>query len=281
MAIGMLGRKVGMTQIYQASGEAVPVTVIEAGPCHVLQIRTAERDGYEAVQLGFLDKPRPKHPGGKKPRHAASRSERGHVAKLDSKRAKRRAAAGIELPPKPNCEPKRFIREFRVKPEGVAVGDQVSAAMFEPSLEQLPRLLKELAEQFKLDTEKAGWQKELEVKKPAEYAKVLNSIQAVDVIGTSKGRGFAGVMKRHNFKGQRATHGVKKCHRHMGSTGCRTFPGRIFKGKRMPGHFGHERCTSRNLKVVRVDAENSLLLVRGAVPGPNGGYVMIQQTNSV
>jgi large subunit ribosomal protein L3 len=103
----------------------------------------------------------------------------------------------------------------------------------------------------------------------------------VDVTGTSKGRGFAGVMKRHNFKGQRASHGVKKCHRHMGSTGCRTFPGRIFKGKRMPGQLGNERCTSRNLKVVRIDGENNLLLVRGAVPGPNGGYVMIRTTNSV
>lgn len=238
MAIGILGRKVGMTQIFESTGEAVPVTVIEAGPCHVLQIRTVDRDGYEAVQLGFLDKRRPKHSGRGRPRHVASRSERGHVAKLDSKRAKRRAAAGIELLPKADCEPKRFVREFRVAAEGVAVGQVIG-----------------------VDT--------------------LAEVKAVDVIGTSKGRGFAGVMKRHNFSGQRASHGVKKCHRHMGSTGCRTFPGRIFKGKRMPGQFGDERCTSRNLKVVRVDAENSLLLVRGAVPGPNGGYVMIRQTNRV
>lgn len=238
MAIGILGRKVGMTQIFESSGEVVPVTVIEAGPCHVLQIRTSERDGYEAVQLGFLDKVRPKHPSGKKPRHAASRSERGHVAKLESKRAKRRTAAGIELAAKADCEPKRFVREFRVPAEGVTVGQVIG-----------------------VDT----------------FAEVVS----VDVVGTSKGRGFAGVMKRHNFSGQRATHGVKKCHRHMGSTGCRTFPGRIFKGKRMPGQFGHERCTSRNLKVARVDAENNLLLVRGAVPGPNGGFVMVRQTNSV
>lgn len=238
MAIGMLGRKVGMTQIFEPSGEVVPVTVIQAGPCHVLQIRTTDRDGYEAVQLGFLDKRRPKHSGRNQPRHAAGRSERGHVAKLDSKRAKRRAAAGIEPLVKADCEPKKYVREFRVSAEGITVGQVIG-----------------------VDT--------------------LAEVKSVDVIGTSKGRGFAGVMKRHNFKGQRATHGVKKCHRHMGSTGCRTFPGRIFKGKRMPGHFGHERCTSRNLKVVRVDAENSLLLVRGAVPGPNGGYVMIQQTNTM
>ena len=238
MAIGLLGRKVGMTQIFEPSGEVVPVTVIEAGPCHVLQLRTVERDGYEAVQLGFLDKPRPERRTGKRPRHKAIRSERGHVAKLDSKRSKRRAGHGIEPVAKAGCEPQRFIREFRVSVEGFTVGQQIGVESFE-------------------------------------------EVKAVDVIGTSKGRGFAGVIKRHHFKGQRATHGVKKCHRHMGSTGCRTFPGRIFKGKRMPGHLGHDRRTSRNLKLARVDKENRLLLVRGAVPGPNGGYVMVRQTNTL
>ncbi len=108
---------------------------------------------------------------------------------------------------------------------------------------------------------------------------LFEKIKAVDVTGTSKGRGTAGVMRRHNFKGQRATHGVKKVHRHGGGTGMNTFPARVFKGKRMAGRMGNEKMTARNLKVVRVDLENNLLLVRGAVPGPNGGYLVIKETN--
>jgi large subunit ribosomal protein L3 len=228
MATGLLGRKVGMTQIFDQTGQAVPVTVIQAGPCHVLQIKTEARDGYEAVQLGYLDKPR----------RLASRSARGQVAKLDSKRQKRRAAAGVEAIPKPDCEPQRFIREFRVKPEGLQIGQEVKVDIF------------------------------------AE-------VKAVDVVGITKGRGFTGVMKRHNFAGQRATHGVKKVHRHAGSIGRNTDPGRVDKGTRMAGHYGNERCTIRNIKVARVDVENNLLLVHGAVPGPNGGYVVIRSTNKL
>ena len=228
MATGLLGRKVGMTQIFDESGKVVPVTVIEAGPCHVLQLRTKERDGYEAAQLGFRDKPR----------RLASRSQRGHVAKLDSKRQKRRAAAGVESTPKPDCEPQSFIREFRVKPEGLQVGQEVKVDIF------------------------------------AE-------VKAVDVVGITKGRGYTGVMKRHNFHGQRASHGVKKVHRHCGSIGRNTDPGHVDKGRKMAGHYGHERCTIRNLKVARVDVENNLLLVHGAVPGPNGGYVVIRSTNKL
>lgn len=229
MAIGLLGRKVGMTQLYDNdTGTVVPVTVIQAGPCHVLQVRSIERDGYEAVQLGYLDKPR----------RLANRSERGHVAKLDSKRSKARANAGIEAVPKAGSEPKRLVREFRVAAEGVTVGDEVGVDTF------------------------------------AEVA-------SIDVVGTTKGRGFAGVMKRHNFAGQRASHGVKKCHRHMGGSGCSAYPARLFKGKKMPGQYGSSRCTVRNLKVVKVDAENNLLIVRGGVPGPNGGYVLIRETNKL
>ena len=228
MPIGLLGRKVGMTQIYDDAGVVIPVTVIEAGPCHVLQVRTTERDGYEAVQLGYLDKPR----------RLAARSERGHVAKLDSKRSKARAQAGVEPVAKADCEPKRFIREFRTSTEGVNVGDKVSVAAF------------------------------------AE-------VTAVDVVGTSKGRGTAGVMKRHNFHGQRASHGVKKCHRHAGGTGCSASPSRLFKGRRMAGHYGSARITTRNLKVVRVDTDNNLLLIKGAIPGPNGGFVTVRETNKV
>ena len=110
---------------------------------------------------------------------------------------------------------------------------------------------------------------------------LFDEVKAVDVTGTSKGKGFQGAMKRHNFKGQRATHGVKKVHRHIGGTSGNTFPGRTFKGKKMAGQMGNERSTMRNIKVVRVDKENNLLLVNGAVPGPNGGYVIVRQTNKL
>jgi len=225
MSRGILGRKVGMTQVYREDGTAVPVTVIQAGPCSVLQVRDMDRDGYEAVQLGFLDKPR----------RLAARSERGHVAKLDSKRSKARASAGVELLVKADCEPKRFIGEFRGSTD-LAVGTEVNVD-------------------------------------------VLAEVKRVDVTATSKGRGFAGVMKRHNFAGQRATHGVKKVHRQSGGTGSSADPSRVIKGMKMAGHYGNTRTTIRNLEVIRVDTENNLLLVRGAVPGPAGGYVSIRETN--
>jgi len=225
MSRGLLGRKVGMTQVYREDGTAVPVTVIQAGPCSVLQVRDMDRDGYEAVQLGFLDKPR----------RLAARSERGHVAKIESKRSKARSAAGVELLVKADCEPKRFIGEFRGSSD-LTVGTEV-----------------------KVD--------------------VLAEVKRVDVTATSKGRGFAGVMKRHNFAGQRATHGVKKVHRQSGGTGCSADPSRVIKGMKMAGQYGNARTTIRNLEVIRVDTENNLLLVRGAVPGPAGGYVSIRETN--
>jgi len=226
--IGLLGRKVGMTQIYDSAGDVIPVTVIEAGPCHVLQLKTKERDGYEAVQLGFLDKPR----------RLASRAQRGHVARLDSKRQRNRATAGIAVLPKADCEPQRFVRELRVPVEGYEIGQQVKVDAFES----------------------VGW---------------------VDVTGITKGRGTAGVMKRHNFHGQRASHGVKKVHRLPGSIGMNTDPHHVFKGRRMAGRLGAERVTIRNMKVVRVDKDNNLLLINGAVPGPNGGYVIIRETNKL
>lgn len=225
---GLLGRKVGMTQVFDADGTVVPVTVIEAGPCKVLALRSPERDGYSAVQVGFLDKPR----------RLASRAVRGQVASLESKRSKRLAEAGVVAGVKPNCEPKRFVREFRGTSEGVEVGQDFSVSLFE-------------------------------------------GVERVDVTGTTKGRGTAGVMKRHGFKGQRASHGVKKVHRHQGGTSMNTSPARVFKGKRMAGRYGNERSTMRNLKVVRIDAENNLLLVRGAVPGPNGTLLVVQQTNLI
>lgn len=228
MTVGLLGRKVGVTQIFDPAGIAIPVTVIEAGPCHILQLKTKERDGYEAVQVGYLDKPR----------RLATRSQRGHVAKLESKRQRSRAAVGIEPLPKAACEPKRFIREFRATIEGLSVGQELKVDLFE-------------------------------------------GVAAVDVVGTSKGHGFTGPMKRHNYHGQRATHGTKKVHRHPGSIGSSAFPSRVQKGRKLAGQMGAARVTVRNLRVVRIDAANNLLLVRGAVPGPNGGYLMIRKTNKV
>jgi large subunit ribosomal protein L3 len=208
MQVGLLGRKIGMTQIYEPDGTAVPITVLECGPCTVLQVRTEERDGYHALQLGFDDKKR----------KSANQAERGH-AKLA------------------NAEPKRFIREIRQEaPADRKAGDILTVEVF-------------------------------------------NEIKAVDVIGVSKGRGFSGVIKRHGFKGLRASHGVKRMHRHPGSSGPSADPSHTRKGIRKPGHYGNARITVRNLKVVRVDPTNNLLLIRGAVPGPNGGYITIRQTN--
>ena len=225
---GILGRKVGMTQIYDDAGNVIPVTVVQAGPCDVLQVRTPEKDGYEAVQLGFLDKPR----------RLASRSERGHVAKLDSKRSKKRSANGVAAVAKAGCEPKRYVREIRGGAGELTVGGKVDVSAFE-------------------------------------------GVERVDVVGTSKGRGFSGAMKRHNFSGQRATHGVKKCHRALGGTSASAFPSRLFKGKKMPGRYGGSRSTMRNQKLARIDGEQNLLLIRGAVPGPNGGLVIVKKTNKL
>jgi large subunit ribosomal protein L3 len=210
MHVGLLGRKVGMTQVFHENGTIVPVTVLECGPCQVLQVRTAERDGYHALQLGFGDKKRKN----------ATMAERGHAKKV-------------------NAEPKRFVREIRQDgPTDVAEGQTLTVEVF-------------------------------------------NEVPRVDVIGTSKGRGYTGVVKRHGFKGLRASHGVKRMHRHPGSSGPSADPARTRKGIRKPGHHGHARITVRNLQVVRLDAENNLILVRGAVPGPNGGFLMVRQTNRV
>jgi large subunit ribosomal protein L3 len=231
MSVGLLGRKVGMTQIYDESGLAIPVTVIEAGPCTVLQVRTIERDGYRAVQLGF----------GQRPRRLASRAQRGHVAAISSKRARLRAEQNVAEQPKAGCEPPRFIREFRLEANEAApsVGEQVTLG-------------------------------------------VLAEASHVDVVGLNKGRGFAGVMKQHNFSGLRASHGVQRHHRAGGSIAShatdRGHSGRIKKGKAMSGRWGHERVTVRNLKVARCDEARNLLLVRGSVPGPVGGYVVIRRS---
>jgi large subunit ribosomal protein L3 len=238
MKIGILGRKVGMTQVYD-DGKAVPVTVIEAGPCNVLQIRDDESDGYQAVQLGFLDKKRPQDGRSRTRASQARRSERGHASsKLNSKRSRRRKNAGTEIAPRAECEPQQFVRELRGSTEGYEIGQQVTVAN-------------------------------------------LAEIIAVDVTATSKGRGFSGVMKRHNFSGQRATHGVKKVHRHAGGTGMSASPSRLFKGRKMAGRYGNIQVTIRNLQVVSIDEENNLIMVRGAIPGPNGGLLIVRETNKL
>jgi len=204
---GILGKKVGMTQIFGERGEVIPVTVIEAGPCYVAQIKTIERDGYSAVQMGFEDT---------KPRRL-TRPQMQHLRKS-------------KLPPL------RYLREFRARGEDLAFeeGQKLTVEMFEEG-------------------------------------------ELVDVVGTSKGRGFAGAVKRHGFSGGPKTHGQSDRHRAPGSVGACTTPGRVFKGKRMPGRMGNERVTVQGLKVVLVDPERNLLAVRGAVPGANGGLLMIQQ----
>lgn len=210
MKPALLGRKVGMTQIFDEQGASHAVTVLQVGPCQVLQIRTPERDGYHAVQLGYLDKPRKR----------ANKPERGHVAKV-------------------NAEPKRYIREVRLD--------------------------------------------EATDKEPGAFVtvEIFQDVPRVDVIGTMKGRGFAGVMKRHGFRGLEASHGVQRKHRAGGSIGSNTSPGRVRKGMRMAGQHGAAPRTVRNLAILKIDTEDNLLLVKGAVPGPNGGLVMVRRTNKL
>ncbi len=204
---GLIGRKLGMTQILSAEGERFPVTVLQVGPCTVVQKRVMERDGYSAVQLGF---------GSQKPQRV-SKAYRVHCE---------RAGRGVFS----------VLREVRAAPDAaVEVGAEVTAA----------------------DLFEVG--------------------QAVDVSGVTKGRGFSGVIKRHRFSGFPATHGTHEYFRHGGSIGNRSFPGRVFKGKRMAGQYGNTRVTTRNLRVVAVRGDEHLVLVQGAVPGPRGGVVFVRK----
>jgi large subunit ribosomal protein L3 len=206
----IVGKKVGMTQIFDEQGEVIPVTVIEAGPCFVAQVKTVERDGYTAVQLGF-EETKPKH---------LTKPQLQHLQKS-------------------NLSALRHLREFRMSPEDIS------------------RLGFEEGQKVTVDVFDAG-----------EY---------VDVIGTTKGKGFAGVVKRHGFGGGPKTHGQSDRLRAPGSIGACTTPGRVFKGKRMPGRMGGERVTVQALKVMLVDPERNLLVVRGAVPGAKNGLLMIRQ----
>ena len=203
MQKGLIGKKLGMTQLFDENGNVVPVTVIEAGPCVVSQKKTVENDGYDAVQIGYGDLKASK----------VNKPMKGHFAKGD-------------------VAPKKVLREFRLADcAAVNVGDVLKADIFAEG-------------------------------------------EAVDVRGTSKGKGYAGVIKRWNFSRLKESHGTGPVHRHGGSLGV-IDPARVFKGKKMAGHLGNERVTVQNLKVVKIDAENNIIAVKGAVPGPKGGIVVL------
>ena len=203
----IIGKKIGMTQLFDENGTIIPVTVVEAGPCVVVQRKTAENDGYDAVQIGF----------GAISDKKLTKALKGHFAKAD-------VAA------------KRVLREFRLRDITLAVGDIIKADTFAPG-------------------------------------------DHVDVCGTSKGKGYAGTIKRWHNHSLKDTHGSGPVHRHAGSNGPCSSPSRVFKGKRLPGHMGSQRVTVQNLDIVKVDAENNLIAIRGAVPGPKNGFVYI--TDSV
>ena len=204
MKKGLIGKKIGMTQIFDEAGNAIPVTVVEAGPCVVTQKKTMENDGYEAIQVGFGDVKV----------NRVNKPMKGHFDKAD-------------------VAPKKTLKEFRLEDiESVNVGDILKA-----------------------DTFAVG--------------------DVVDVKGTSKGHGTAVAIKRWNFSRLRMTHGTGPNHRHAGSLGACSSPSRVFKGKKMAGHYGHETVTVQNLTVAKVDAENNLIAIKGAIPGPKGGIVVI------
>ncbi|MEK7752883.1 MAG: 50S ribosomal protein L3 [Acidobacteriota bacterium] len=208
MSPGILGKKIGMTQVFRPDGRVVPVTLVKAGPCVVIQRKTPTTDGYDAVQLGLMEYVKPSR---------LTKPETAHLKK-----------AGVEGV--------RSLREFRLGPgEGdLKMGDRVLVGQFKPN-------------------------------------------DKVDVIGVSKGRGFAGVVKRHHFRGGDATHGSMH-HRAPGSIGGSSYPSRVFPGMRAAGHMGTDRVTVRNLEVIEVDADDNVLMVKGAIPGPNGGYVIVRRS---
>jgi large subunit ribosomal protein L3 len=207
MSPGILGKKIGMTQMFRPDGQAVPVTLLKAGPCMVVQRKTPAIDGYDAVQLGLVEFVKPKR---------VNKPTAGHVKKAGAEGAK-------------------FMREFALRPgdDDLKTGDQVLVDQFKPN-------------------------------------------DKVDVIGISKGRGFAGVVKRHHFRGGEGSHG-SMFHRAPGSIGASSYPSRVLPGMRMGGQMGNARVTVRNLEVIEVDTEDNVLVVKGAVPGPNGAYVLVRR----
>lgn len=205
MKKAILGKKLGMTQIFDANGLVIPVTVVEAGPCFVTQVKTMENDGYSAVQVGFEDIKE----------NLVNKPLMGQFKKAE-------------------VSAKRYVKEFKLdNAEEYKTGDKITCDIFSEG-------------------------------------------ELVDVTGTSKGHGYSGAMKRWNFGGMRATHGTGPIHRHLGSIGSNTFPGKVFKGKKMAGRWGHETVTVQNLKIVKVDTDRNVILVKGAIPGPKGSLVSVK-----
>jgi len=209
MVNGLLGKKIGMSQVFDSNGEMYPVTVIETGPCYVTQIKSDETDGYSAVQIGFLDKNLKQ----------SNKAEQGHVKKAD-------------------VSPKKLLKEiFSDSYDDIKIGQELTVDIFK-------------------------------------------DVKVVDVTGTTKGKGFAGVIKRWGFSGGPGAHG-STCHRRPGSIGAGTSPGRVIKGKKMSGRMGNKKKSIKNLDVVKVDSEKNLLLVKGAVPGTVGSYVLVKKSKSI
>ena len=208
MSPGILGKKIGMTQMFRPDGQAVPVTLLKAGPCTVVQRKTPSTDGYDAVQLGLMEFVKPQR---------INKAITGHLKKA-------------------GADGTKFMRELSLRPgdSDLKAGDKVLVEEFKPGAK-------------------------------------------VDVIGISKGKGFAGVVKRHHFRGGEGSHG-SMFHRAPGSIGASSFPSRVVPGMRMGGHLGNARVTVRNLEVIDVDTEDNVLVVKGAVPGPNGGYVLVRRS---
>jgi len=274
MLNGLLGRKVGMTQVFGPNGAAIPVTVIEAGPCIVTQIKTAAHDGYEAVQIGFeqttlknVTRPALGHLGHKLPLLKAQRkrlqtyqqAQRGKAkTEITEEGAQTEAAAESATTETKDKQIQKLLKvqENRQRRPGPELGPF--------------KILREVSLQEGVATEGL----ELGAKFDASLFKVGES---VDIIGTSKGKGFQGGVKRHGFSGGPKTHGQSDRTRAPGSIGSGTTPGRVLKGTRMAGHMGHVRVTAKKLQVIQADAERNLLLVKGSVPGANGGLLMIRK----
>lgn len=261
MLSGLLGRKVGMTQVFGPNGTVIPVTVIEAGPCVVTQIKTVAQDGYEAVQIGFeqaymksATRPELGHLGHKLP---LLKAQRKRLQEYQQKHGKK-SSEGEESAEKPDQQVAKLLKvqENRQRRPGPEVGPF--------------KVLREVGLQGGISTEG------LELGKTFD-ASLFKEGESIDIIGTSKGKGFAGGVKRHGFAGGPKTHGQSDRHRAPGSIGSGTTPGRVLKGTRMAGHMGHERVTLKKLQVIQADPERNLILVKGSVPGANGGLLMIRK----
>lgn len=263
MLSGLLGRKVGMTQVFGPNGVVIPVTVIEAGPCVVTQIKTVAQDGYEAVQIGFeqahlksTTRPELGHLGHKLPLLKAQRKRLQEYQQKHGKKSSAEDEESSEEKPDKQVVKLQQVQENRQRRPGPELGPF--------------KVLREVG--LQIGTSAEG----LELGKTFD-AGLFTAGESVDIVGTSKGKGFQGGVKRHGFRGGPKTHGQSDRTRAPGSIGSGTTPGRVLKGTRMAGHMGSERVTLKKLQVVQADPERNLLLVKGSVPGANGGLLMIKK----